>query len=319
MPILPDDPRLTAYALGELDVHEREQIEAELSDSPEGQRAVNEIRATAALLRRELAQEPAPVADENRLARLVGTVIGTAAGATSATAGATTIDAQPFASVAPERVNHAHWAGSPLAASIESSGFSGRRFAAMALAASLLVCAGVALVLPAMEGAREAARKSVASNNLKQIGGAVHEYNDTNNPVPQAAESFATPGFVDALSDANSQRFNIRNNTVYDTNRGPTKEIMYTVVKPIYASDGQKVIAYTVCKPVYETKTKSIAYTLNGKTMRKEVPYTVTNSESVVQETQNGRMMLGVGANDQNRTSCTHDDGYATSRCSRRR
>ncbi|MCX6905953.1 MAG: hypothetical protein NTW03_21235 [Verrucomicrobia bacterium] len=55
-----EDPKLTAYALGELPPSERAAVEAELSQSPECRQAVEEIRETATLLARELAAEPCP-------------------------------------------------------------------------------------------------------------------------------------------------------------------------------------------------------------------------------------------------------------------
>ena len=60
MKITPDDPRLTAYALGELDEAGRKTIEAELKNSPECRRAVDEIREAAAQLTTELATEELP-------------------------------------------------------------------------------------------------------------------------------------------------------------------------------------------------------------------------------------------------------------------
>ena len=54
MSIDKSDPRLTAYALGELDGDEREQFEAELADSPEPQRELEAIRSAVDLIETEM-------------------------------------------------------------------------------------------------------------------------------------------------------------------------------------------------------------------------------------------------------------------------
>ena len=59
-PILPDDPRLTAYALNEMEPAERVDFETLLRQDEAARQAVEEIRATGALLATALEHEPAP-------------------------------------------------------------------------------------------------------------------------------------------------------------------------------------------------------------------------------------------------------------------
>ena len=69
MPITPDDPRLTAYALGELDESERPEVEALIADDPEAVRLLAEILSTARLLSDHLQTEATPgLAPEHRQA-----------------------------------------------------------------------------------------------------------------------------------------------------------------------------------------------------------------------------------------------------------
>ncbi len=61
-PLTPDDPRLTAYALDEMEAAERAAFEPLLAADPAARRAVDEIRATAALLGDALASEDESIA-----------------------------------------------------------------------------------------------------------------------------------------------------------------------------------------------------------------------------------------------------------------
>src|SRR5262245_44688283 len=58
--LTPDDPRLTAYALGELEGEERAAVEAALRHDPGLRAMVEEIRQTATSVREALADEPMP-------------------------------------------------------------------------------------------------------------------------------------------------------------------------------------------------------------------------------------------------------------------
>lgn len=62
--ISPDDPRLTAYALGELSLEEQVQVEEFLRNDPEARAAVEQLRAFAGQMAAALKREPLPESGE---------------------------------------------------------------------------------------------------------------------------------------------------------------------------------------------------------------------------------------------------------------
>src|SRR4051794_19799414 len=65
----------------------------------------------------------------------------------------------------------------------------------------------IALLLPAVQSAREAARRAQCTNNLKQMGLGMHNFESTNNAFPRAGEFIFTwtDGLLHKTQDYQSQ------------------------------------------------------------------------------------------------------------------
>lgn len=142
-----DDPKLTAYVLGELDDNERADVESLLESNAEARSVVEEIRETAKLLETELASEVAlGLSDGQR------EVIETKAAEINGRA-----DSSP----------------------LMTSSFWRRYRVPLALAASIVFVVGtLSVMIPSVQRARVSAKRRLAMSNVKAIATSSRVYGD---------------------------------------------------------------------------------------------------------------------------------------------
>jgi prepilin-type N-terminal cleavage/methylation domain-containing protein len=139
----------------------------------------------------------------------------------------------------------------------------------------------VALLLPAVQAAREAARRMSCSNNMKQMGLALHNYHDTYKTLPYGEGAFQTPGSVGRVGGGNWNGPNWRIHILPYIEQGPIYSQLnfaytFDACRPGFnsAAGGPNSVLSGYTVPVYRCPSSSLA--INGR----EVAPSPTNNNT---------------------------------------
>jgi len=160
----------------------------------------------------------------------------------------------------------------------------------------------VALLLPAVQAAREAARRTKCSNNLKQLGLAVHNYHDTFNYLP-------TSGGYGAEGPRPTANPN-RKGWIVSILPQMEQTALYDRFEPFFAMAGG--LSHTDCRDEMAIVTKGLlcptdpdgGALITTQNQFEGVPVAVTNYKGVIGETKMGGAWSG-SADCHASTGCT--------------
>ena len=121
----------------------------------------------------------------------------------------------------------------------------------------------VGLLLPAVQQAREAARRSSCTNNLKQIGLAVHNYHDSRKQLPPLAVKESASSTAAAWAWSAVILPFMESNTLYDTLKIQTNSVSQTLANATIKDQLSTLLPAFICPSDISPRTTS-ARSLSG-------------------------------------------------------